>query len=118
MGNSKKINTDDLRDAGAKPENEQKVRLHFRDYFKSNKSKITFGKKIETLYEWLTQGKLTLRDKALIVGALLYFINPLDLIPDITPFIGFTDDFGVVYLVYNYLQNRSLEDIRPGEDDK
>ncbi len=64
----------------------------------------------------MTSGKLSKRDKALVVGALLYFINPLDVIPDITPFLGFTDDLGVIYLIYNYLQNRSLEDLNPPDD--
>ncbi len=29
---------------------------------------------------------------AIIVAALIYVINPLDLIPDFIPFVGFTDD--------------------------
>jgi uncharacterized membrane protein YkvA (DUF1232 family) len=34
--------------------------------------------------------------KALIFGALGYFISPIDLIPDITPVIGFGDDLTVL----------------------
>ena len=34
--------------------------------------------------------------KALIFGALGYFISPLDAIPDITPVVGFSDDLGVL----------------------
>ena len=34
--------------------------------------------------------------KAAIVTALGYFISPIDLIPDFTPFIGFTDDLAAV----------------------
>jgi len=33
--------------------------------------------------------------QAIAVGALLYFINPFDLIPDFTP-LGYVDDIGVV----------------------
>jgi len=36
----------------------------------------------------------------LIVAALVYFINPIDIIPDLMPVVGFTDDFAVLYLVY------------------
>ena len=36
----------------------------------------------------------------LIVAALVYFINPVDIIPDLMPVVGFTDDFAVLYLVY------------------
>ena len=34
--------------------------------------------------------------KAVIYGALGYFISPIDAIPDITPLIGYTDDLGVL----------------------
>ena len=34
--------------------------------------------------------------KAIIVGALGYFISPLDVIPDITPVVGYADDLGVL----------------------
>jgi uncharacterized membrane protein YkvA (DUF1232 family) len=35
--------------------------------------------------------------KTTIYGALGYFISPIDAIPDITPVIGYTDDFGVLF---------------------
>ena len=34
--------------------------------------------------------------KALIIGAIGYIIFPLDLIPDITPLVGYTDDLASV----------------------
>lgn len=34
--------------------------------------------------------------KAVITGALGYFILPIDLIPDVIPGVGFVDDFGVL----------------------
>lgn len=36
--------------------------------------------------------------RSTIAGALGYFISPLDAIPDITPVVGYTDDFGVLTL--------------------
>jgi uncharacterized membrane protein YkvA (DUF1232 family) len=41
----------------------------------------------------------------LIVSAVLYFINPLDLVPDIIPLTGLTDDFAVLLWVYNSVSN-------------
>ena len=34
--------------------------------------------------------------KNIILGSLAYLISPIDAIPDLTPFIGFTDDLGVL----------------------
>ncbi len=34
--------------------------------------------------------------KATILGALGYFISPIDFIPDFTPLIGYSDDLGVL----------------------
>ena len=36
----------------------------------------------------------------LVVAAILYFINPIDLIPDLMPILGLTDDFAVLLMVY------------------
>lgn len=44
------------------------------------------------LYYVMRSPQTSLRDKALIAGALGYFIFPFDLIADILPGIGFTDD--------------------------
>lgn len=41
----------------------------------------------------------------LIVAAVIYFLNPLDLIPDIIPLAGLTDDFAVLLWVYNSVSN-------------
>ncbi len=44
-----------------------------------------------------------MRVKALIYGALGYFISPVDAIPDITPVVGYSDDLsalaGVIFLL-------------------
>lgn len=39
----------------------------------------------------------------LVVFALVYFITPVDAIPDFVPAIGFTDDASVLYLIYRKL---------------
>ncbi|MDQ2656626.1 MAG: DUF1232 domain-containing protein [Bacteroidota bacterium] len=41
----------------------------------------------------------------LIVAAVIYFVNPLDLVPDIVPLTGLTDDFAVLLWVYNSVSN-------------
>lgn len=41
----------------------------------------------------------------LIVAAVIYFVNPLDLVPDLVPLTGLTDDFAVLLWVYNSVSN-------------
>lgn len=117
LKNDKKLK-DKLYEAGSKPGAEEKVKKQFFSYFKKNKHTIGFGQQIEKIYDLLTSGQLSTRDKAIIVGALLYFINPFDLLPDITPFLGFIDDMGVIGLVYRYLTNRSFEVTGESNDKK
>ena len=40
-----------------------------------------------------------------ILAAIIYFLNPLDLIPDFIPIMCLTDDFGVLVWVYNSIQS-------------
>ena len=47
-----------------------------------------------TLYHCLRDPDTPAWARAVIVGALGYFVLPTDLIPDFIPGIGFTDDFG------------------------
>lgn len=34
--------------------------------------------------------------KRIVTGALVYLLSPIDAIPDLSPFIGYTDDLGVL----------------------
>lgn len=34
--------------------------------------------------------------KNIIIGALGYFLSPIDAIPDLSPFLGYTDDLGIL----------------------
>ena len=40
-----------------------------------------------------------------IIAATIYFINPADIIPDIIPFTGLVDDFGILVWTYNSLES-------------
>lgn len=118
--NEQKIK-DKLFEMGSKPGSEEVVKKRFLHYFKKNKRAVGFGHQIEKIYDLLTSGQLKGRDKAIIIGALLYFINPFDLMPDITPILGFLDDMSVIGLTYRYLSNRSFDELgttSPQDDSK
>ena len=66
-----------------------------------------------TLYYMLQDDKVSLQHKAYIVGALGYFILPIDLIPDgILPVIGFTDDIAVMTLVLKLVKDSIAPEIK------
>lgn len=50
------------------------------------------------LFYTLQDAEIPLWAKSTIVGALGYFISPIDAIPDFTPLVGFSDDLGVLIL--------------------
>lgn len=47
--------------------------------------------------------------RSLAIGALLYFINPFDLIPDSLPVAGYLDDFAVMTLALAQIRNLPLK---------
>ena len=56
------------------------------------------------LYYAMQDPQISRKDKTLILGALGYFLLPLDLIPDFLPAIGFTDDIAALgYAVYKVI---------------
>lgn len=64
------------------------------------------------LYYVMMSGKVSIKDKALIVGALGYLILPADLIPDFLPVLGYTDDLTAMRTVLNLVKNNIDDDIR------
>jgi len=65
--------------------------------------KISFAKDIMALYRYMKDPFVKWYRKAIIVAALIYFIVPLDTIPDLTPFFGYLDDMGVIAALLKYL---------------
>lgn len=50
--------------------------------------------------------------KRIVLGALAYFISPIDFIPDLAPFLGFTDDLGVLGMGLVAIAAYINEDVR------
>lgn len=51
------------------------------------------------------QFKVTNKTLGLIVLGLVYFVTPLDFIPDFMPLIGFADDLSVLLAIYNSVKH-------------
>lgn len=68
------------------------------------------------LYVALKGNKLKGTEKFLIIAALGYFVSPFDAIPDITPFIGYSDDLAVLmattYRIFKNMPEEKRDKIR------
>ena len=51
------------------------------------------------LFYTLQSDKISVKDKAVIIGALGYLISPLDVVPDAIPIVGLGDDLAVLIYV-------------------
>ncbi len=65
--------------------------------------KISFAKDILALYNYMRDPLVSWHRKAIVVAALVYFISPIDAIPDIAPLVGYLDDLGVITALLKYL---------------
>jgi uncharacterized membrane protein YkvA (DUF1232 family) len=65
--------------------------------------KISFAKDIMALYSYMKDPLVSWHRKAIVVMGLVYFISPIDAIPDIAPFVGYLDDLGVITAVIKFL---------------
>jgi uncharacterized membrane protein YkvA (DUF1232 family) len=65
--------------------------------------RISFAKDILALYKYMKDPLVKWYRKAIVVAGLIYFIVPIDAIPDMTPFFGYLDDLGVITALLKYL---------------
>jgi len=63
-------------------------------YFKRLSTKGVYS--ILLLFYAYKSGKVPSWAKKIIIGSIAYFVSPIDSIPDLTPFIGMTDDLSVI----------------------
>jgi uncharacterized membrane protein YkvA (DUF1232 family) len=95
-------------DFGGEKEEEVKEKMEFVEdnlWTKLEKSgkKISFAKDIFALYKYMRDPFVKWYRKSIVVAALIYFIVPIDSIPDLTPLFGYLDDLGVITALLKYL---------------
>jgi uncharacterized membrane protein YkvA (DUF1232 family) len=76
--------------------------------------KVRFAQDLIALFRYFLDDNVPWQKKTIVVAALLYFISPLDAIPDITPLIGYLDDLGVILAVTKFM-SRELEPYYPDD---
>ena len=76
--------------------------------------RISFAKDILALYRYMKDPFVKWYRKAIVVAALVYFVVPIDTIPDITPLFGYLDDLGVITALLKYLGSELMAYYPPG----
>ena len=71
-----------------------------------------------TLYYCLLDPDTPTKASAIILGALGYFIVPLDAIPDVLPAVGYSDDLGVLALAFATVLTHIKEEHRQRAKEK
>ena len=71
--------------------------------------RVSFAKDILALYRYMKDPLVKWFRKAIVVAALIYFIVPIDTIPDITPLFGYLDDLGVITALLKYLGSELMD---------
>ncbi|MBK8207828.1 MAG: DUF1232 domain-containing protein [Planctomycetes bacterium] len=74
----------------------KRAKDEFWGKLKSAMGKVPFARDAVALYYLIKDGKVPFSLRGTAVLALLYFISPLDFVPDTIPIIGFVDDAMVV----------------------
>lgn len=64
------------------------------------------------LYYTLESDRVSIKDKAIIIGALGYLISPLDVIPDAIPIAGSGDDLAVLIYVLRKIWGEVSDDVK------
>ncbi len=73
-------------------------------------AKMVYGALI--LFYTLDSDKVSVKDKAIIIGALGYLISPVDVIPDAIPLAGLSDDLAVLIYVIHKVWNEVSEEVK------
>ncbi len=64
------------------------------------------------LYYVMVAKSTSITDRALICGALAYFVSPIDILPDFLPCIGFADDLIILLFVLGLIKYNITDEIK------
>ncbi|MCY0148965.1 YkvA family protein [Hoeflea sp. G2-23] len=78
--------------------NEASVRAGFWRTFKKAARQIPFAEDLVAAYYCALDPQTPGKSRAVLFGALAYFIMPMDAIPDFLALVGFSDDIAVLTL--------------------
>ncbi|ORE93606.1 YkvA family protein [Acuticoccus yangtzensis] len=101
--------------------NEAKVRRKFWPTLKKAARHIPFSRDVVAAYYCAMDPDVPFRVRATLLGALAYFVTPIDAVPDFLLGIGFGDDMavlmGAITLVASHITDRHREKAKAALED-
>ena len=73
---------------------------------KLRSARVKFAADVRALYHFMRDPRAPAQGKIVAIGALLYFILPIDLVPDVIPLVGFADDAAVIASAVAFLNTQ------------
>ncbi len=93
---------------------ERKVRRELIAKVRRSLGRVPFAEPLIAAYLCALDPETPRRVKAVLLGALVYFITPVDAVPDFIAALGFTDDAAVFWAAFNsvraYVRPRHIEE--------
>lgn len=71
----------------------------------SAKDQLSVFSRIASAYVSGKYRDISWKSILIVLAAIIYFLNPIDLVPDMIPVLGLTDDFSVLLWVYNTISS-------------
>ncbi len=84
--------------------NEAKVRRNFFPKLARVLASIPFAEDLVAAYYCALDPVTPMKAKGILLGALAYFVLPVDVIPDVVAGLGFTDDLAVLLAAFNVVR--------------
>jgi len=103
------LEPDDLSGNGTKGVDESSVRAGFWRTFAKAAKQIPFTEDVVAAYYCALDPNTPGKAKAVLLGALAYFIMPMDAVPDFLALVGFSDDIAVLTLAIATVRSNLTE---------
>jgi len=86
----------EIEDEASATREEARVRREFWPKFRRFAARLPFAEDLVAAYFCAFDRNTPRHVQIALIGALAYFVLPFDFVPDMLPFIGFTDDAAVL----------------------
>jgi uncharacterized membrane protein YkvA (DUF1232 family) len=92
--------------------NENTVKEKFFPKLARVLANVPFAEELVAAYYCAFDRETPIKAKGILLGALAYFILPIDVIPDFILGLGFTDDMAVLLAAFNVVRTHVTDDHR------